>query len=73
MVTGRPLLSQSIIRVRRDFGAPVTFKDRNVADAKDSYIECTPYNDESYDVVKLEQDLAVQVNTVIHFIMIGTS
>ncbi|XP_067929011.1 dynein axonemal intermediate chain 3-like [Watersipora subatra] len=60
LVTNRPLISQSIVRVRRDFGAPITFKDRNVGDAKDAYIECTAYEDPNYDVVKAEQDCAVQ-------------
>lgn len=61
LVTNRPLISQSIVRVRKDFGAPVTFKDRNVGDAKDAYIECTAYEDASFDVVKIEQDCATQV------------
>ena len=61
LVTNRPLISQSIVRVRRDFGTPVTFKDRNVAHAKDAYIECTAYEDPAYDVVKVEQDCATQV------------
>ncbi|KAF6028504.1 WDR63 [Bugula neritina] len=60
LVTNRPLISQSIVRVRKDFGAPVTFKDRNVGDAKDAYIECTAYEDASFDVVKIEQDCATQ-------------
>lgn len=61
LLTNRPLISQSIVRLRRDFGAPITFKDRNVGDAKDAYIECAAYEDPSYDVVKVEQDCAIQV------------
>jgi len=61
MSTHRPLLSQTIVRVRRDFGAPVNFKDRNVGDAKDAYMECTPYDDPGYDVKKVEQDKGTQV------------
>lgn len=61
LVTNRPLIAQAIIRTRRDFGAPVQFKDRNVSDAKDAYIECTPYEDPTFDVKKIECDTATQV------------
>ena len=50
----------TIQRVRREFGAPVTFTDRNAGDVKDGYIECTPYEDKSYSVKKVEMDYGVQ-------------
>ena len=51
----------SIKRVRREFGAPCKFTDRNLADSKDAYIECTSYNDKSFDMRKIELDTAIQV------------
>ena len=48
-------------RVRREFGAPYHFTDRNVADAKDGHVECTPYQDGSYDLKKIELDKGTQV------------
>ena len=44
------------------FGAPCEFKDRNVADAKDGYIECTSYKDKTYDLKKIELDKGTQVS-----------
>mgnify|MGYP001801505004 FL=1 len=67
MSTNRPLISQSIVRVRREFGAPVTFKDRNVGDSKDAYMECTPYEDPTYDVTKIEQDTGTQVRKYLFY------
>lgn len=51
----------SVRRKRRLFGAPCTFEDRNVADAKDGYIECTSYKDKTYDLKKNELDKGTQV------------
>lgn len=51
----------SVKRVRREFGAPANFSDRNVSDAKDAYIECTSYEDRSFDVKKEELDMSTQV------------
>ena len=48
-------------RVRREFGAPYHFTDRNVADAKDGHVECSPYQDGSYDLKKIELDKGTQV------------
>ena len=48
-------------KVRRDFGAPVKFEDRNVADAKDGYMECTSYEDQLFDVSKMELEKGIQV------------
>ncbi|XP_062921139.1 dynein axonemal intermediate chain 3 isoform X1 [Mobula hypostoma] len=49
-----------VSRVRRQFGAPVTLSDWNVADARDSYVECTSYQDKSFSIRKLERDIGIQ-------------
>lgn len=56
----RRRLKVSVRRQRREFGAPCNFSDRNVADAKDGYIECTSYKDKTYDLNKLELDKGTQ-------------
>ena len=50
-----------ISRKRREFGAPVTFGDRNVSDAKDGFVECPSYEDEGYGLLKKELDKGIQV------------
>ncbi|XP_048457522.1 dynein axonemal intermediate chain 3-like [Rhincodon typus] len=49
-----------ISRVRREFGAPVSFDDRNDAEIKDSYVECTSYQDKNFSIKKLERDIGIQ-------------
>ncbi|XP_043556049.1 dynein axonemal intermediate chain 3 [Chiloscyllium plagiosum] len=49
-----------ISRVRREFGAPVSFSDRNDAEIKDSYVECTSYQDKNFSIKKLERDIGIQ-------------
>ena len=51
-----------ISRKRREFGAPVYFSDRNVSDAKDGFIECPSYEDDSYGLLKKELDKGIQVS-----------
>ena len=51
----------SVKRKRREFGAPCQFTDRNVADAKDGYIECTSYKDKTFDLQTVELDKGTQV------------
>lgn len=51
----------SVKRVRREFGAPYKFKDRNVADAKDGCIDCTSFDDRAFDLKKMELDKSIQV------------
>ena len=53
-------LSFTIRRIRRDFGGPVNFSDRGPDDVKDGYIECAAYEDKSFNVKKVELDLAIQ-------------
>ncbi|NXE06677.1 WDR63 protein, partial [Lophotis ruficrista] len=48
-------------RVRRKFGAPITFTDKNASHVKDSYVECTSYQDKSFSIKMLEKDVGVQM------------
>ncbi|NXB79995.1 WDR63 protein, partial [Donacobius atricapilla] len=50
-----------ISRVRRKFGAPITFTDKNASDEKDSYAECTAYEDDTFSIKMLERDVGVQM------------
>ncbi len=63
----------SIQRVRREFGAPVTFTDRNVADAKDAYMECVPYVDKTFDLKKIELDQGTQVGTLPALLLVNST
>jgi len=51
----------SVKRVRSEFGAPVSFSDRNAGDVKDGFIECTPYEDKAFDLQRMELDKGIQV------------
>ncbi|XP_035189583.1 WD repeat-containing protein 63 isoform X2 [Oxyura jamaicensis] len=48
-------------RARRKFGAPITFTDRNASHVKDSYAECTSYQDKTFSIKVLERDVGVQM------------
>lgn len=50
-----------ISRKRRQFGAPVTFRDQNASSVKDAYIECTSYPDKNYTLTQVEKDIGLQV------------
>ncbi|XP_059504253.1 dynein axonemal intermediate chain 3 isoform X2 [Stegostoma tigrinum] len=54
-----------ISRVRREFGAPVSFDDRNDAEIKDSYVECTSYQDKNFSIKKLERDIGIQAVSIL--------
>ncbi|XP_039583074.1 dynein intermediate chain 3, axonemal isoform X3 [Passer montanus] len=54
-------IKYKISRVRRKFGAPITFTDKNAADEKDSYAECTAYEDDTFSIKMLERDVGVQM------------
>ncbi|XP_041339298.1 dynein intermediate chain 3, axonemal [Pyrgilauda ruficollis] len=54
-------IKYKISRVRRMFGAPITFTDKNAADEKDSYAECTAYEDDTFSIKILERDVGVQM------------
>ncbi|KAM4738895.1 dynein axonemal intermediate chain 3 [Anableps anableps] len=46
--------------VDRTFRLPVCFSDRSSADVKDSYLECTSYQDSKFKIKKLQSDCGVQ-------------
>ncbi|NWS04714.1 WDR63 protein, partial [Motacilla alba] len=54
-------IKYKISRVRRKFGAPITFTDKNAADEKESYAECTAYEDDTFSIKMLERDVGVQM------------
>ncbi|XP_033738311.1 WD repeat-containing protein 63-like isoform X3 [Pecten maximus] len=60
VVENRRRIKISARRIRKEFGAPCNFEDRNVADAKDAYVECTAYEDRTYDLKKMELDKCIQ-------------
>ncbi|XP_071342532.1 dynein axonemal intermediate chain 3 isoform X2 [Trachinotus anak] len=47
-------------RVRRRFGVPVSFSDRNTADAKDGYLECASYQDNRFNIKQMQRDCGMQ-------------
>ncbi|KAM9832296.1 dynein axonemal intermediate chain 3 [Neosynchiropus ocellatus] len=47
-------------RVRRKFGTPVRFSDRNTAEAKDGFVECASYPDSRFSITRLQRDCGVQ-------------
>ncbi|XP_029285354.1 LOW QUALITY PROTEIN: dynein axonemal intermediate chain 3 [Cottoperca gobio] len=47
-------------RVRRKFGAPVCFSDRNIADAKDDYQHCASYQDSRFSIKQMQRDCGMQ-------------
>ncbi|KAI1236708.1 WD repeat-containing protein 63, partial [Lamprotornis superbus] len=54
-------IKYKISRARRKFGAPITFTDKNASDDKDSYAECTAYEDDTFSIKMLERDVGVQM------------
>uniref|UniRef100_A0A8C7NFB2 Dynein axonemal intermediate chain 3 n=1 Tax=Oncorhynchus mykiss TaxID=8022 RepID=A0A8C7NFB2_ONCMY len=56
----RPRLKYRISRVRREFGAPIFFSDRNAMETKDGFIECTPYQDKNFSLKQMERHTGVQ-------------
>ncbi|XP_078075353.1 dynein axonemal intermediate chain 3 [Mustelus asterias] len=54
-----------ISRIRREFGAPVKFDDRNDLETKDSYMECMSYQDKNFSIKKLERDIGVQAVSIL--------
>ncbi|NXD90110.1 WDR63 protein, partial [Chaetorhynchus papuensis] len=53
-------IKYKISRVRRKFGAPIAFTDKNASDDKDSYAECTSYEDSTFSIKMIERDVGVQ-------------
>lgn len=56
----RPRLKYRISRVRREFGAPIFFSDRNAMETKDGFLECTPYQDKNFSLKQMERHTGVQ-------------
>ncbi|KAJ7410142.1 hypothetical protein WISP_111177 [Willisornis vidua] len=54
-------IKYKISRVRRKFGAPIAFTDKNASQDKDYYVECTSYEDKTFSIQILERDVGVQV------------
>ena len=50
-----------ISRIRREFGAPVSFTTRSASDAKDGIIECPSYEEETPCIQRKELDKGIQV------------
>ncbi len=50
-------LSYKFSRVRRKFGAPVCFSDRNAADG---YLECASYQDSRFSIRQMQRDCGMQ-------------
>lgn len=48
-------------RIRREFGAPITFQDRNVGDVKDGAVDCLGYEEKNFGLGRIELDKSVQV------------
>ncbi|NXY50316.1 WDR63 protein, partial [Ceuthmochares aereus] len=57
----RTKIKYMISRVRRMFGAPITFSDKNASEVKDSYVECTSYQDKAFSIPVLEKDVGIQM------------
>ncbi|XP_062872021.1 dynein axonemal intermediate chain 3 [Trichomycterus rosablanca] len=56
----RAKLHYKISRVRREFGAPVSFSDSNAEEIKGNYTECTSYPDKNFSIRRLEQHCGIQ-------------
>uniref|UniRef100_A0A3Q1G0I3 Dynein axonemal intermediate chain 3 n=1 Tax=Acanthochromis polyacanthus TaxID=80966 RepID=A0A3Q1G0I3_9TELE len=56
----REKLCYKFSRVRRKFGVPVCFSDRNTAAAKDSYLECASYQDSRFSIKQMQRDCGTQ-------------
>ncbi|NXY72203.1 WDR63 protein, partial [Glareola pratincola] len=54
-------IKYKISRVRRKFGAPITFTDRNASHVKNSYLECTSYQDKAFSIKMLEKNVGIQM------------
>ncbi|KAJ8376399.1 hypothetical protein SKAU_G00069790 [Synaphobranchus kaupii] len=60
VVETRSRLKYKISRVRRKFGAPIMFSDRNVSETPDGYLECMPYQDQNFSIQMLERSTGTQ-------------
>jgi len=51
----------SVKRIRREFGVPCTFADRNADKTKD-IIDCPAYEEKAFDLKRMELDRGIQVS-----------
>lgn len=65
VIENRPKVKFRISRKRREFGAPVFLSERNVSDAKDGFVECPSFDDDSYGLLKKELDKGIQAVPVL--------
>ncbi|XP_063056855.1 dynein axonemal intermediate chain 3 isoform X2 [Engraulis encrasicolus] len=56
----RPRLKYRISRVRREFGAPISFSDRNALETKDAFMECVSYEDKRFSLKEMEGSRGAQ-------------
>ncbi|KAG5275640.1 hypothetical protein AALO_G00122930 [Alosa alosa] len=56
----RPRLKYKISRIRREFGAPVIFSDRNAVETKDGFMECASYQDKTFSLKEMERGCGTQ-------------
>ena len=56
-----PQVKVSVKRLRKYFGAPCSFTNRNSGETKQSVIECLPYEDRGFDLKRVELDHGTQV------------
>ncbi|XP_078501688.1 dynein axonemal intermediate chain 3 [Lissotriton helveticus] len=54
-------IKYKVSRIRKKFGAPISFSDQNPLDVKDGYIECTSYEDKRFTIEMKERDIGIQV------------
>ncbi|KAH9523462.1 WD repeat-containing protein 63 [Bulinus truncatus] len=60
LTEGRKKLKVSVKRIRREFGAPAIFEDRNVSDVKDGSVDCNSFEDRSFEVTRVELEKGTQ-------------
>jgi len=65
VVNSRPLIHFLASRIRKEFGSPCSFTDRNADASKtgslsSSYVSCNSYNDNNFSIKRLELERAVQ-------------
>lgn len=53
-------MSYRFSRVRRKFGEPVCFSDRNAADVRDGLVECVSYQDSRFNIRLMQRDCGMQ-------------
>ncbi|XP_067997278.1 dynein axonemal intermediate chain 3 isoform X1 [Melanerpes formicivorus] len=56
-----PKIKYMVSQVRRNFGAPIEFTDRNASCTAGSYVEYTSYQDQTFSIKMLEKDMGVQM------------